>query len=231
MDEFHEVERPRIEDFLFKASKMAVGLIPVAGPVLSEVFSYAISDPIQARTNQFVADLNNRVVWLEENRGVETAELLQNDLFLDIVIQATSFATKTSETDKRKALINSITNTALNLNPDEVKTRIFVRVIDSLTGWHLKVLYFINNPKRCFTDLNKPIPEYYQTSIFSVLKHVYPEFSDQDDLIDIIWSDLHSAGFHRSGSIKSGMSGDGVLSERTTDLGKEFMRFITFNEE
>ncbi|MCF2443278.1 hypothetical protein L0657_04860 [Dyadobacter sp. CY345] len=231
MDNFEEVNKPRVEDFLFKGGKTLVGMLPVAGPVLSELFSYAISDPIQTRINNFISELNDRVAWLEENKRVQLESLLSNDLFIDVVIQATSYATKTSEEEKRLAFKNVITNTALGFNPDEIKARIFVKIVDGFTGWHLRVLYFINDPRKAYDDAGMPIPNYYSASILSALINLYSEFSGEDDLLEIIWSDLSAAGFHRSGSLKTGMTGDGVFSSRTTELGKEFIRYISFDEE
>ena len=57
-----------------------------------------------------------------------------------------------------------------------------------------------------------------------------PELKNQDDLLNIIWNDLERVGFHRTGGLKSIMSGDGTLSDRTTAFGKEFLNFIANNK-
>ena len=63
--------------------------------------------------------------------------------------------------------------------------------------------------------------------MFSILKFAYPTLAGQDELVDLIWNDLHNAGLHNTSGLKTMMSGDGTLAERTTELGKEFIEFIS----
>ena len=64
-------------------------------------------------------------------------------------------------------------------------------------------------------------------SMSGVLKEAFPVLKGQDELTDVIWNDLHDVGFHQSSGLKTTMTGDGTLAERTTQLGKEFIHFIS----
>lgn len=92
---------------------------------------------------------------------------------------------------------------------------------------HIILLDFINNPRLWYKKGGKTPPNLIGSSIFSLIKDAFPELKEHSNLLDIIWNDLKSAGFHNSSELKTMMTGDGVLSERTTSLGKEFISFIT----
>ena len=64
-------------------------------------------------------------------------------------------------------------------------------------------------------------------SLSSVLKEAYPEIAGDTELRNLIWKDLHDAGLHNSSELNTMMSGDGMMSPRTTRLGKEFLTFIS----
>ena len=52
-----------------------------------------------------------------------------------------------------------------------------------------------------------------------------------DMTLDVIWQDLHDNGFHNTGGLMTTMTGDGLLTNRTTQLGQEFLKFITSPKE
>lgn len=64
-------------------------------------------------------------------------------------------------------------------------------------------------------------------SLFSILKNAFPHLQGQAEFTDLIWRDLHNNGLHRSGDLKTMMTGDGLMANRTSDLGKEFLKFIS----
>jgi len=64
-------------------------------------------------------------------------------------------------------------------------------------------------------------------SLSSVLKRAFPELQGQTELTDVIWRDIHDSGLHRTSDLKTSMSSDALLANRASDLGKEFLKFIT----
>lgn len=215
------------KDVTHSLVKGGLGTIPIVGSLASEIFGLIVTPPLEKRRVEWMNEIAERLKELEDKKELDLNDLCSNEQFIDVVLQATTYALKTSEKEKIKAFKNAIINTASGDSPDKTFSQIFLNQLDSFTVWHIKTLDFIDNPRQWFSKANRTPPNYMGGSISAVIMDAFPELKNQDDLLDLIWNDLKTAGFHRTGDIKTGMSGDGVLSERTTTLGKEFIRFIT----
>lgn len=207
--------------------KGGLGTIPVIGSLASELFSLIVTPPLEKRRAEWMNEVADKLKWLEDNQKIDFDNLKENEHFIDVVLQATTFALKTSEKMKIECFRNTILNTAISDSPDKIKSQIFLNKLDMFTTWHIVILDFIDCPDKWFKKKGKTPPKIMMGSLHSIIIDAFPELKGQDELIDIIWSDLESTGFHKSGSLKTMMSGNGVLSDRTTKLGKEFINFIT----
>ena len=214
-------------DILYAAVKAGLGSIPVLGSAATELFGLVVTPPLDKRRHEWMNEVAEKLKSLEEANKVDFSSLSQNEQFIDTIIQATSIAIKTSEYEKIVALKNAVTNTALNEAPEKTKSQIFLNLVDSFTVWHLTILTFFDNPRTWFQKAGQTPPNLMMGSIFSILKIAYPTLAGQDELVDLIWNDLHNAGLHNTSGLKTMMSGDGTLAERTTQLGKELIEFIS----
>jgi len=172
-------------------------------------------------------DIAERLKALEEAGAIDLNELSKSDQFIDVVLQTTTYALKTSEDEKIKAFRNALLHTALGEAPSKVKSHIFLTQLDKFTSWHTKLLDFINDPREWLQNADITIPNYMGTSIFTIICHAFPELKEHSELVDIIWDDLKVAGFHNTSGIRTTMTGDGALASRTTPLGQEFLGFIS----
>lgn len=172
-------------------------------------------------------EIAEKLKLLEENRKIDFQELQNNEQFINVVLQATTLAMKTSEKEKIKAFQNAVLNTASGESPDQTICQIFLNQLDSFTTWHIKILKFNDSPIQWFQKANRTPPNYLASSISTVIIVAFPELKNQDDLLDLIWDVLSKAGFQKTSGFKTTMTGDGVLRERTTPLGKQFVEFIT----
>lgn len=222
-----DINKTSKEDILYAAVKAGLGSIPVLGSAATELFGLVVTPPLDKRRQEWMNEVAEKLKALEENNQVDYSKLSQNEQFIDTIIQATTIAIKTSEKEKIVALRNAVTNTALDEAPEKTKSQIFLNLVDSFTVWHLKILTFFDNPKAWFQRAGQSPPNLMMGSMFSVLKSAYPSLAGQDELVDLIWNDLHNAGLHNTSGLKTMMSGDGALAERTTELGKEFIQFIS----
>lgn len=187
--------------------------------------------PLDKRRAEWMNEVAKKLKELETRKVIDFEELQINEQFIDVVLQATTYAIKTSEKEKIKAFRNAILNTATGDSPNKTVSQIFLNQLDRFTIWHIKILNFIDSPKQWFKRYDKIPPNYMAGSISSVLKEAYPELKNQDALIEIIWNALMTAGFHKTSGLNSTMTGDGILSDKTTDLGREFIAFITKEDE
>ena len=222
-----KTNKTSVGDVAHSLVKGGLGTIPVIGSLATEIFSLIVTPPLEKRRAAWMNEIADKLKGLEEKNVVNFDELSNNEQFIDVVLQATTLAIKTSEREKIKAFQNAVLNTASGESPDQTVSQIFLNQLDSFTTWHIKILKFIDSPRLWFQKANRTPPSYMAGSISAVIKDAFPELKTQDDLLEIIWNDLRTAGFHRTSDIKTTMTGDGTLSERTTQLGKQFLEFIT----
>lgn len=213
-------------DIAYTVAKAVIGIVPYAGSAASELLGLIVAPPIERRRNKWMTEVGQRLKDLEESKRIEINELVENDQFIDTVLQATIYALKTSEEEKIKAFKNAIINTALNDCPDKTISQIFLNLIDNFTTWHIRILYFFNDPEEWLKTNDVTLPNFMAAGLIDVLKLAYPELNGQRDLVNIIWADLKRAGLHDSGDLGTMMSGNGLIAKRTTDLGKKFLKFI-----
>lgn len=207
--------------------KGGLGAIPVIGSLATEIFSLIVTPPLERRKGEWMNEIASKLKELSDNKRIDLESLKDNEQFLDIVLQATAYALKTSEKEKIIAFQNAILNTAIGNSPDKTISQIFLNQLDNFTVWHIRILKFIDNPRNWYSNVNRTPTSVMIGSISGRIQDAYPELKNQNDLLEIIWNDLKNTGFHKTGGLMTTMSGDGTLSERTTNLGKQFLHFIT----
>lgn len=222
-------DKTTTKDVIYALTKGGVSSIPVIGALAAEIFSLVVTPPMEKRRAEWMNDIADRLKALEDAGQIKLEDLRENDEFIDVVLQATTYVLKTSEQEKINAFKNALLNTALGESPSKVKSHIFLTQLDKFTVWHIKLLEFIDDPRAWLSKSNRSIPNYMATSIFTIIGDAFPEIKSYGELIDVIWDDLKVAGFHNTSGIRTTMTGDGALSPRTTPLGKEFLDFISTN--
>lgn len=225
------INKNTVGDLTHSIVKGGFGTIPIIGSLASEIFGLIVTPPLEKRRVEWMNEVADKLKELESNQKINFNELAENDQFIDIVLQATTFALKTSERKKIDCFRNAILNTATGESPDKIKSQIFLNQLDKFTVWHIIVLAFIDSPRNWFKKNGKTPPNYISGSIYTLIIEAFPDLRNQDELLDIIWDDLKLTGFHKTGSLKTMMTGDGVLSDRTTTFGKEFLNFIKNGNE
>jgi hypothetical protein len=222
--------KSKFNDITYSILKGGVGTVPIIGSLAAELFGLIVTPPLEVRRTEWMNNLSLKIKALEEQKSIKLEDLKDNEQFIDVILQATSMALKTSEKIKIDSFRNAVLNTAIGLAPDKTKTQIFLNTLDRFTVWHILILEFIDSPTMWFKNRNKSLPNQLGGSLFRVIIDTFPELKNQDELIDVIWNDLKSAGFHNSGGIKTMMTNEGILGERTTSLGRQFIHFIVFRE-
>lgn len=176
-------------------------------------------------------EVGERLKELEEKNKIDLIDLGDNEIFIDVVLQATQLALRTSEKEKIQYFKNVILNTAIGENPNITEVQIFLNFISTFTVWHIKILKLFDNPKDWFAKNEKTVPNYMSAGLSNILEIAYPEFEGKRDLYDLIWDDLHRAGLHKTSGLHTMMTGSGLLERRTSPFGREFLDFITKNPE
>jgi hypothetical protein len=214
------------KDVSYATAKAVIGSVPVVGAAATELFGLLVTPPIEKRRKEWMIDVGTRLKNLEEKKEVNLTELQSSELFIDIVLNTTQLALKTSEAEKKQLFQNVIENAATNVLPSETEIQIFLNFIDSFTVWHIKLLILFNSPTEWLANNDKQLPNLMSGSLFSLIEVAYPELDSKKDLCNIIWDDLKRAGLHNSGGLAGMMTLNGITASRTTELGKRFLNFI-----
>lgn len=226
-----KIDKTTTKDVLYVAAKAGLGSIPVIGSAASELFGFVVTPPLESRRAQWMDDVSERLKRLEESGKIDLTKLATNDQFIDSVLQATTYALKTSDDEKIEALKNAVVNTALEEAPEKTISHIFLNLIDTFTGLHIKILHLFDSPDEWFKQNNMRLPNYMSASLMTVVAEAYPDLKGQRELLDLIWDDLKRAGLHNSGSLNAMMTGNGLLTQQTTPLGRQFLHFIKTDEQ
>lgn len=217
--------KDKIKELGYAIAKGSVGSIPLAGGVLSELFSVAFTDPATKRREQILLEMDARLKKLEED-GFDIQRLAESEEFLTIALQAYNIALRTHQAEKRAALMNAITNTP-KLSIDENIKQMYLTYIDEFNEWHLRILSFLDNPLKYFIDNNKPKPNLYMRSKSDILLQAYPELASRREFYDRIVTDLYNRGLIVYDSLHVMMSEQGLWQSGTSEFGKQFLKYIS----
>jgi hypothetical protein len=223
------MNKDKKKDILYSLTKAGVGSIPIVGAAASELLQLIVTPPIENRRNKWMLEIGEKIQQLENQDKIKIEDLSNNDLFIDVVLQTTQQALKTSQNEKIEYYKNAILNSAIGENPNISEIQIFLNFISDFTVWHIKILKLFDNPTDWFEKQNKKIPSYFSGGLSNVLIDAYPELKEQREFYDLIWSDLFRAGLHKTSELHGMMTSSGLLANRTTDFGQRFLRFITDN--
>ena len=79
-------------DDLHATVKAGLGSISVLGLAGAELVGFVVTPPLDRRRQEWMNEIAERLILLEECNRVNFSSLLQNDQFLDTKMQATTIA-------------------------------------------------------------------------------------------------------------------------------------------
>jgi hypothetical protein len=224
-----EKPRPSKEDVIYALTKSGVSQIPIVGASAAEILALVVAPPLQKRRDEWIESIGEGLKKLEETvEGFKIEELANNEKFITTVAHASQAAIRTHQKEKLKALRNAVLNAALPNSPEEDLQLMFLSFVDSLTPSHLIILSFFENPKEWGEKHGITYPTHYLAgSPSAALEHAFPEFRGKRELYDVFIKDLFSRSLMRTESIHTTTTATGMFAPLITDLGKQFLKFIT----
>lgn len=223
-DKYMEINRKSICDIgketLEIATKTAVAQIPVGGALINNIWASLKTHAMKKRQEEWRDSVERRMSTLEntlENIG-------ENEIFASTIIKATESALKTAENEKREYLANAVFN-SVNTTLEESIVMIYMDLIDKYTLWHIKILHYFKCPT-AFEDVNAD--RYGMGGALTPLYDHFPELkSVSKEIVDKIIQDLVADGMLQKFSWHGTMTGSGMVASRTSDLGNQFIDFVT----
>lgn len=232
MSESNNRLTPPEETGFDKAHSVAKGVIssvPVVGGVGAEVFSMIFRQPIVRRTEEWMNDVASFLHILEEQvEGFSIESLSENEEFVTTLAHASQIAMRNHHQEKLEALRNAVLNVALPDAPDADLQLMFLEFVDTLTTWHIRTLQLFHDPeaweKQHGKHLRRPS---ISSSLSQLLYDAYPELHAMDDFSRLLAKDLYARGLLNTDHINTMMTADGAFQSSSTEIGKQFLRFIT----
>ncbi len=219
----------RAGDVALEVGKAIISAIPTFGGPLQILFENIFSAPIEKRKQAWLEQLAQVVTEIQSRmEGLSVEKLAANDTFVTVAMQASQMAVRNHQKEKLQALRNAVLNSALPNPPQEDEQMIFLRLIDQLTPWHLRVLGLFNDPVEWMNGSGIAYPGWGMGGVSMVIEHCFPELRGQRDTYEQIVRDLQTDGLVKDGKfLHITMSGRGMVEARTTDRGKRFINFTT----
>lgn len=216
-------------DIAREVGRAIVSAIPAAGGPLQVAFENIFSSPIEKRKEAWLNQLADVINEVQKRVGEITPEkLAENDAFVTVVMQASQVAIRNHQQEKLEALRNAVLNAALPNPPHEDEQMIFLRLIDQLTPWHLRILSVLDDPIKWMERNNIHNPGWGMGGASTVLEYCFPHLQGQRETYDQIVLDLQGQGMLGQGQfLHVMMTGGGMVASRTTDRGQRFIRFIS----
>ena len=206
--------------------KAGVNLTPIAGGSASELLNLIVTPPLEKRRIKWMEEVGEGLRKLEGKHKIDLESLQDNDDFIDVVLEATTIAMKTSNQRKREALKNAILNTANNTAPDESLRIMFLSYIDTFTEWHIKLFVLFNDPQGYLDKNNLSMGNIVGGGPDNLIHKAFPELREKRDFYDSIWKDLFAKALVTGEMLHGQMTLKGILSRRTSKIGDDFLKFI-----
>lgn len=109
-------------------------------PGAAGLFQRFVTPPLEKRQNAWMQEVATAIKRLEQNIGLTTEELAENEAFASVVLQATYVAIRNHHEEKKRALTNCIFNAGTTSTIAIDLQLNFVRYIDELSPFHIQLL-------------------------------------------------------------------------------------------
>jgi len=208
--------------------RAGLGAIPFGGTAAVELFNKIVSPPLERRRDQWRERVGERLNALEASGVIDTDALQHDEAFVTVMMHASQAALRNHDEEKLQALRNAVLNAAMPAPIDESVQQMFVNYVDEFTVWHIRLLHLFHDPVAWFRTNNVEPPTFaMSSSLDRLIAAAYPDLKRRGDLWELITTELNAKGLFSGTNLRTMMSADGAFQKRTTDLGDEFIQFIT----
>lgn len=225
-DDGFEQPRANVRDLLYEMAAKSAGAVTLgAGETIVKAM---LAAPLEKRRTEWFDRLVDELRRLDQVK-LDVNDLPNNAQFVDAVLHATQAATRTSSEEKRDALKNAVLNSAIL--PASDTTPLFLSWVDSLTPWHLRILYLFRDPMQWFRlhNIEPPAGNIVGTTLNKIIERAYPELASDTSLQSVLVRELYSRNLTNQNSdrLMLNMDNSALTQTWTTHVGGKFVEFIT----
>lgn len=200
------------------SAKARLSAIPIVGGTGAELFQHVVQPPLEKRRLKWMVAVGERLHELEKE-GLKLADLQENEQFVSAVMHASQIVLRTHQEAKLDALRNAVLNVAVGQAPEEALQHLFLTLVDSFTELHLQILAFFQAPPSSGGT--------YLGALANVLEQGIPALHGCRAIYDQFGAGPYPRGLVNTEKLHVTMTGQGLAAKRTTELGDEFLQFIS----
>ena len=233
------MKKENIKDVAVATIKGAVGVIPLAGPLLAEYIGLSSEIIASKRQKEWQDMVEEKLSQIED----DISEIATNEFFYSCVQTATVGALKAYQKEKCKLFANALYNSYTVTDIAEEKKLIYISLLDKYTLLAIKVLkcYSEDNYEKYDNRIykeNNPNPRNMMRTTIShgtekpitYLIDEIPELEKEHELAQTIAAQLQDDGLIRPIDFSMPEHPQSTRKKRTTTIGDEFLAFIYKNE-
>lgn len=180
-------------DLIASAAKSVLGIVPIAGSLLSELVGNLIPNQRIDRLTKYVKELDEKLSQIPSEK---MSSLIENEDFIDLVEEGFVQASRAITDERRKyiasVVANGITDEAIKLNESKYLLKILQELNDNEIIWLRYYLVPTNDGDEEFRNRHKNILEHIETYIGvdnetlskSAIQKSYIEHLERLELID-----------------------------------------------
>jgi hypothetical protein len=216
---------------IFRASASG---IPLAGGSITELWTGFFSSPLAKRRDAWLRRLAIAVIELQRSLpDLSIESLQQNDTFISAVLSASSIAMRNHRKEKLDALRNAAISSVLHPDIDEELQTMFMRYVDELTPWHLRMLGAFHDPNAHFRTIASNVEwlvrkgnAWWSSSndVFLFVSGAFPELQSEHQFVSQLVYDLGVRQLIPVQQLFHQKLPD--VGPYTTFTGRKFMRYV-----
>jgi hypothetical protein len=235
-----DVDPPSAEklDYALGVLRSVVTAIPGVGGSITELMSTFLNSPLAKRRDEWFKQLALAIVELQQSgSGLTAQELLNDERFITAVFSASSIAMRNHKAEKLAALANAVKSSVVLPMVDEDEQSMFMRYIDELTSWPIKMLRLFFDPNSHFAEMGLAEPWLFKQSnalwgrsksSHEFVTKAFPGLETKWHFLNQLVYDLAQRGLIATSGLQDTLPDIGPY---TTFAGNRFMAFICADEK
>ena len=218
------LEGKKIEEIVEIVS-LAFEPIPYVGGFLASSASYYIQQRKNARLNDFLLDLAERVSEIQEYIN---QDFVSTDDFNNLVEEILEAASQTRQNEKLEAFRTILINTITQSHPNYDEALEICRLVQKWEPRHIEMLKIFWDPRSADEQMGNILEKSSGsfTSIMQIFSKLLPDWSQEQ--IERTLQDLYTDHIHGTTHLRTTITDKGFhqIEGRITDFGKRVSKYI-----
>ena len=137
----------------FKIIKAGISATPLLGGTVAELFDFVVSPHLSKRKDGWLESIAKALNELSQKvDSFDISKLSENDVFISVLLEASSMAIKTHQAEKHEMLTNAVCNSVCSTKLEYEQIKHFIAMIDGLSLEHILILKYLNCPLSARND-------------------------------------------------------------------------------